>query len=138
MQLQTCSQLEYFEERKRLLRELLDSQYAAEAALLHSSFCELGRVNSEQLRICERLSGLALPRTEKGGTPSHGSAVSTEAQGVRGRDLKTEIMRLENEVRYRNRVFSAVLARVRRTMNIFARALASLGPTYLAKDIARV
>ncbi len=138
MQLQTCSELEYFEERKRLLEELLDSQYAAEAALLHACFGELGRVNGEQLRICARLRGLALHGTGYGEAPSHLDAAPTEGQAARGRDLKAAIMRLEKEVRYRNQVFSAVLARVRRTMNVFGRAMASLGPTYMAKDIGRV
>jgi hypothetical protein len=138
MQLQTCSELEYFEEAKRLLQELLDSQSAAETALLHSSLGELARINWEQLRICERLSSLALHAGGYDGAPRHLNAASTEGQAGPGRDLKAEIMRLEKEVRYRNLVFSGVLSRLRRTMDAFGRTLANLGPTYLAKDIACV
>lgn len=140
MQLQTYSGWEHFVERKRLLQELVECQAAAESALVRSSLCELGRINAQQLEICSGLCRLARPRSRDGRTSSDFDAATrgAPAAGRLERDLKAEIVRLEKEVRYRNQVFSALLARVRRTMDIFRRALTSLEPTYGAKDIAGV
>jgi hypothetical protein len=137
---QTGFELEYLEERKRLLQQLLNCQADAVVALLRSELAELGELNARQLIICERLRDIQRALAGTGGVVRNLTAGAGEGLVTvqRSSDLKTEVVRLENEVGHRNRVFGALLVRARRTMDIFGRALASSWPTYASEDIARV
>jgi hypothetical protein len=121
-------------ERTRLLQELLDSQEKAEASLLGSGVAELTRINSQQIEICGKLreNKVALSRSDETSPRENVRPGKMEPLGCvqPWNSLRADVVRLEQRVEYRNKVFGALLRRAQRTVNIFGRAIASSALTY--------
>lgn len=105
--------------RKRLccLRELAASLESARTAVLHSDLRELTRQTVRQRELCTALSRL-----------DH-EILSPTAEHRRG--LLQQSLQIAMHVACLNREYGALLARARRTVDIFCRVLANSEATYL-------
>jgi hypothetical protein len=104
------------EPRLRLLHELAASLEGARAAVLRSDLAGLNSQTLRQREICEALRQFKV-------TPS--------GAGDRQDRLRREAADMEARVLQLNREYAALLARARRTVDIFCRLLASSNLTYL-------
>jgi len=105
------------EERLGCLRELAASLANARRAVLHSDLAELTRQSVRQRELCT-----ALVRIDP-------EALSSAAERCRG--LLQESVQMARHVARLNREYGALLARGRRTVDIFCRVLANSEATYL-------
>ena len=108
---------QHLEKRLSLLRELAGSLECAHAAVLGSDLAELTLQTVHQRELCAAL------RQAEGVAPS--------AAGERWNRLLQESTQMEKRVAHLNREYSALLARARRTVDIFCRVLANSEGTYL-------
>ena len=102
------------EQRVRCLRELAASLESARSAVLRSDLAELTRHTVRQRELCANLERIGIPH----------------AAAERWRDLLQESNQMELRVASLNREFGALLARARRTVDIFCRILGNAGATY--------
>lgn len=102
------------EQRVRCLRELATSLESARAAVLHSDLAELTRQTVRQRELCAHLERVGIPA----------------AVAERWRDLLQESKRMELRVAGLNREYAALLARARRTVDIFCRVLGNSEAIY--------
>lgn len=108
---------QHLERRLGWLRELAGSLEGARAAVLANNLAELKLQTARQRDLCAALGQFEL------GTPI--------GVGERWNRLLQESAKTEIQVRQLNREYGALLARARRTVDIFCRLLANSEPTYL-------
>lgn len=105
------------EQRLRLLRQLASSLECARAAVLGSDLVELTLQTARQRELCA-----ALRQVE---------GEASVAPRERWNRLRQESAQMEKRVSHLNREYGALLARARRTVDIFCRVLANSEITYL-------
>jgi hypothetical protein len=104
------------EHRLRLLRELAGSLECARGAVLRSDLGQLKVETARQRELCAALGQLT------------GTSFSP---GERLHQLRQHCRDMEMQVVGLNREYGALLARARRTVDIFCRLLSTGGTTYL-------
>jgi len=107
---------QHLERRLCWLRELAGSLEGARAAVLASNLAELKLQTARQSELCAALGQF--------------EPVTSCPVGERWNRLLQESARTEMRVRQLNREYGALLARARRTVDIFCRLLANSEPTY--------
>lgn len=104
------------EQQLRCLRELAASLESARSAVLHSNLAELTRQTVRQRELCAALGRI--------------DCEILAAVNDRWRNLVGESRQMVLHVSHLNREYGALLARARRTVEIFCRVLANSEATY--------
>ena len=133
------------ERELNLLRELAGDLIACRTAFTGMDLDAIHMHVAKQAMLCEKLQKVEAERAtawqtgaQRGGLPTPGGAVRAWIQSLdppvaaRLRELLTELVVAEGEVRNLNRVHTLLIDGSRKTLNVLTNALAAFNPTYAA------
>lgn len=129
---------DFLERQVALMRELAGSLERAQAAVLNSDGVQIRAQTILQQKLCGELQQLAGKFSPEDSSPAHmvtpthpADAATLHPLAQRRQSLLTQLRETGKRVEQLNRVYSALLRRARRTVDIFCRVLANSGITYL-------
>jgi hypothetical protein len=116
--------------RLALLTELADTLVKAEAAVLHTDLVVIRALTLRQSEICHAYRQVCDRPTEMAAATAESQPATLRAGEKRLTELKSAVIQTEQKVLQLNRRYHLLLQRVRRTSDIFCRALVSASLTY--------
>jgi flagellar biosynthesis/type III secretory pathway chaperone len=139
---------ELLERRLALMRELANSLEQVQTAVVRSDLRGIEGHTARQRDLCQTLrqlegEALALPFRNPIADRSRSQKISAQPDDAvspqvrqRWNALAQELTQVETQVAQLNRVYAALLRRVRRTLQIFMRVLESSANTYVPPKCA--